>query len=125
MTISGSVFIREDQKNIYAAVIQRRFSSLSKDQQIQIALESISADDLRPIAEKYAVDVEEVQRIKTRARDYLNSALFPEAILLRNSSTGEGLWGGRFYKENMPNIRQKRQDEIRKKMRKQKQGRFN
>ena len=122
LTVSGSVFVREQQNNIYAAVINRRFSSLSKDQQIKIAFESMSTEDIKSIAEKYSVDTAEVERIKTRVKEYLNSALFPDDILLRNLDTGEGLWGGRFYHENMPQIRQKRQEEMKKKMRKRKPG---
>ena len=117
LTITGSFFLRDQQKNIYAATIVRRFSALSGEQQIRLACEAVSSPDLKALAAKYAVDLEEVERIKSRAEHFLDSALFPDPIRLRDPQTGDGLWGGRYYHENMPLIRKKMQEEKRKKIR--------
>jgi len=117
LTITGSAFTRDQQKNIYAASITRRFSSLPPEQQISLASEILApSSDLQSLAKKYAITTDETERIKTRVTQYLNQALFPEPIQLRDPKTGDGLWGGRFYEQNMPIIRQQRQMEMRKKM---------
>lgn len=114
LTVTGSSFKKDNRQNIYAATIYRQFSSLPIKRQRQIALEAYSSNDLKALASKHAIDLKEVERIKTRTDRYLNSALSPEPLQLRNPETGEGLWGGRYYHENMPFNRQKRQEEIQK-----------
>lgn len=118
LTVTGSAFTRDNQKNIYAATIVRRFSSLSNEQQVKVASEILSSPsaDLQAIATKYAVPLDEAERIKARVEQYVNTALFPEPLQLRDQKTGDGLWGGRFYEQNMPLIRQQRQQDIRDRM---------
>lgn len=117
LTITGSAFTRDQQKNIYAASITRRFSSLPREQQIALASEILApSSDLNGLAKKYAIKTDEAERIKTRVTQSLDQALFPEPIQLRDPKTGDGLWGGRFYEQNMPIVRQQRQLEMRQRM---------
>ena len=117
VTVTGSVFTRDQQKNIYAASITRRFSSLPREQQIALASEILApSSDLQNLAKKYAITADEAERIKTRVTQSLEQALFPEPIQLRDPKTGDGLWGGRFYEQNMPLVRQQRQMEMRQRM---------
>ncbi|MGA1874627.1 MAG: hypothetical protein ACMUIA_03360 [bacterium] len=64
LTITGSFFLRDQQKNIYAATLVRRFSALSREQQIRLASEAVSSPDLQALAAKYAVDLEEVEFVE-------------------------------------------------------------
>ncbi|MEW6380832.1 MAG: hypothetical protein AB1611_14660 [bacterium] len=122
LTVTGSAFTRDQQKNIYAATIIRQFSSLPKEQQVLLASEILSPSaDTQTLAQKYAIAADEVERLKTRVKQYLDRALFPEPIQLRDPKTGDGLWGGRFYEQNMPLIRQQRQREMRKMIQERKQ----
>ncbi|MEW5801478.1 MAG: hypothetical protein AB1847_05160 [bacterium] len=117
LTVTGSAFTRDQQKNIYAATITRRFSALAREQQIMLASEILApSSDLQALARKYAISIEEAERIKTRVAQYLDQALFPEPVQLRDPKTGDGLWGGRFYEQNMPLVRQQKQWEMRKRM---------
>jgi hypothetical protein len=117
LTVTGSAFTRDQEKNIYAASITRRFSSLPQDQQIALASEIFApSSDIKALAPKYAITTDEAESIKTRVKQYLDQALFPKPIQLRDPKTGDGLWGGRFYDQNMPLVRQQKQLEMRKRM---------
>ena len=117
LTVTGSAFTRDQEKNIYAASIIRRFSSLPQEQQIALASEILAPSaDIKALAKKYAITTNEAESIKTRVKQYLDQALFPEPIQLRDPKTGDGLWGGRFYEQNMPLVRQQKQLEMQKRM---------
>ncbi|MCL6582071.1 MAG: hypothetical protein K6U11_00390 [bacterium] len=121
LTVTGSAFTKDQQKNIYAATISRRFSSLPSEQQLLLASEILSPGaDSQALAKKYAISVDEVERVKARVKQYITQALFPEPIQLRDAKTGEPLWGGRFFEQNMPLIRQQRQQEMRKMLKERK-----
>ncbi len=98
VTVKGAKFSLRGKPNMYASTLIRKFSSLSKDKQKEIAIESLSTDDLSSLAKKYNVTIQEIENIKTRVEPYWNNlvenALFPE-YKLRDEITGRGLWRGR------------------------------
>ena len=113
LTIKGSEFIKDNKPNIYAANIIRRFSSLSKKDQIKVASEVMMDNNPTEIAEKYNISVDEVAIIKDRVEKYLEIALFPEPLVLRDLNTGDGLWRER-HTEQRNKIKEQKYKKMKK-----------